>query len=1381
MWHISGTPTTVGDYTFVIQVSGKSGAVGSAQSVVLSQAMELQVNAPGNFVQVTGLTPIGGPVTLTDQSPYGSAVNNGVVNQYSVQYYYLPDGEVEAVFNNNGASYPYSSTNPGNRDYHNTTFVVRGNEIAVLESGGSIGEVISPASEDLSGTSPLTYILQSIMKNMPTAKSLGSGISFSTPLSADLPPNTYMLGGLYPVTITKDANGKILTVQPVSATGYGSGMYYYNLGNGYYVQTTTNAQTNQLIYYLQGGSIPSGTPLVLQNIQVNNDANGNPVSITAQVAGYGSTMLSQPSAPVTINITSQASGALSTISSSGLSLISLNPNAAASAQSCLVVANGQIIGVVSGAAINAYQYVIKNNLSNVAVTVTPTGNYQVTIGSGSAQQVITFNSAAQQGNTSYQNQIDEQDGMVVLEQPDGSISVAYGSSDPADAQTLNDVTLVKDSSGDITSATGTTPAGSMVTMVAVGNLWAAIPLNPDGTVPDVSGTSGYPSITLYGQDPSTGQMNAVLTLSGVYFSDKTNDVAGLTSIVGLTANGQSFDVNVGTTFSSNTVGMDLSELTFVPAMTKDADGNTVPATDANGNPDYVAMINGKAIEVDSQGKAALEYAQQNNLQVIDFGPSVSSNSATNNLSQYYTLDTNSGVYVIDTNSGQNVIGDATIMAQINQAIGASTPDFGNLNWVSDAMAASINSGDTTPVVYIAGPTPIFIIPNSVYTALGASYSAAFGATDNSVSGGMNNPISTNIQVWANSINQAMADNGGKIPENMQALVNFMTQSIPVYDSNGNQTGTTQLAYLTPSGSSLNTGASEGLTLNSSILTNLQTQPSSSSLAGSLIMVEIDDDSITDPSAINNAVQNQWLAATLAHELGHASDNNDLETNYAGNIDTWLNGATLPAGTQVTNNSNGTFSYQGQTYVSDPDTGGYMIPPSATAQYVHSLPGVVQAFFDVILATSSAGYNPGSPYSVVTESSSYVNTYNTIVQTLMSNNSNFPNQAAALQWALGQAQPGINATVTTNQDGSLQVTTQTTTIVNGPLNPDGTPKTVTTNYNLNISNIDNPSQMTIDQTVSSGTGPSTETVYTGIGQAGSSAYYFGTGTSGQTYLTGYTQDGNLVSIEQDKNLSVQLDVPGVGNVTVDKTGIYLSADPNQNFLQGDQYDAAVQALKNLTVNSQGTGTITFMNTDKDGNSTTAAFNMVVNGNDISYTMPDGTALATLPDINGDGGTNFYTIGQTANGTEYKEVDTSGQLTGGSITKDSNGTLIISDGQGNNLTRNPDGTMVEQLTVESSNLNTGYSNQQVITVNLDASGNVVSWKDASGTHTGDSTAFTAALSESGFTVAPSTLPDLSDPSTVSQYVDGVSQQVTNQQNQQNPTDPGDPGDTGDGGGD
>ncbi len=425
--------------------------------------------------------------------------------------------------------------------------------------------------------------------------------------------------------------------------------------------------------------------------------------------------------------------------------------------------------------------------------------------------------------------------MIVLQESDGTISVAYGSSDPADAETLNDVTLTKDKNGDITSAIGTDANGAKVVLVSVGNFWAAIPVNPDGTFPNAD-TNGlgyaYPSVTLYGTDPNTGQMNAEMTLNNVYFQAGSNKVSDITSIVGMTSNGASLDLNVGGDWNSNTQGVNLSSLTFEPM-----------GTLSNGQQEWAAMVNGQFYQgVDDQGKAVLQYAQQNNLQVIDFGPAVSSVSSPN-LSQYYTLVTNTGVQIIDSSSGQAVT-NSSVLSQINQAIGASTPNFGDLSWLTSVLNNPIPTSDTSttiPAVYIAGPTPIFVMKDSDYQALYASYLAAFGQSNNEGSGGFNSPISSNVQAWVNAINQAMAENGGKIPENMQGMVNFMTQPIPVYDDTGKQTGTTQLAYVNPPGSNLNTGATEVLTLNSSILTNLQTQQNSSSQAGSLIMIAVDND------------------------------------------------------------------------------------------------------------------------------------------------------------------------------------------------------------------------------------------------------------------------------------------------------------------------------------------------------------------------------------------------------------------------------------------------------------------------------------------------------------------------------------------------------------
>jgi hypothetical protein len=171
---------------------------------------------------------------------------------------------------------------------------------------------------------------------------------------------------------------------------------------------------------------------------------------------------------------------------------------------------------------------------------------------------------------------------------------------------------------------------------------------------------------------------------------------------------------------------------------------------------------------------------------------------------------------------------------------------------------------------------------------------------------------------------------------------------------------------------------------------------------------------------------------------------------------------------------------------------------------------------------------------------------------------------------------------------------------------------------------------------------------------------------------------------------------------------------------------------------------------------------------------------LPSVDGDG-TTFYSVSQTANGTEYQQIDSSGQETGAGISKNNNGTVVISDGQGDVLTHNSDGTTLEQITVKSQDLDTGGETEKVIKINVDAKGNVTSWSDENGTYVGDASALANMLSTNGLAPVSNSLPDLSDPATVAQYFDNVSQQVTNQQNNQTQTDPGDGGDPGDSGGD
>jgi hypothetical protein len=1300
----------VTDQTFTVSVSNAnltSQALAVTVPVVSAKNIQAQaavaasqINAPAAFLQ--GLTPIGSPQVMNDQNPYGNVVNNGIVNQYTVQYYQMADGETEGVFTYSGQ---------GITDYAGWTFVVRPTGIARIMPDGSVQ--VLPQADWAPGQgptmSPLNYIVQHISQGMPANAVIAPGLNFSTPLGASLPANTFMLNGLYPVVLNFDGSGSLVSLQSANATGYGSGFYWFRVGNGY-IDTQTDVTTNQPIYYLQFPGMAGSSALILQNVSVTDDSSGNPTQLTAQVNGTN----------LTLNIAAPLASAGTPVNSATLQMIDVNPDASGTPQ-YLVVSNGQIVGLPGGAAVNAYQYVVKNNLANATVTATPSGNYQVTIGSGSTQQTLTFNAGGQVNNAIYQNQIDEQNGLVVLQNTDGTLDVAYGSSNPAAAQTLDNVTLTKDNSGNITSVIGTDASGSTVDLVAVGNLWAAVPVNPDGTLPNLftnnASNAQYPSLTFYGQDPETGQMSAVLTLSNVYFSYSgiNNNIAALNNITGTTSNGSSLSLNIGNgSWNTNNQGIDLSTLTF-----------TSMGTAPDGEQEWMATVNGQPYqEVNDQGKAVLQYAQQNNLQIIDFGQSVPATAATagaqgnnttpaNNLSQYYTLIATSGTQVIDGSSGQ-VVTDSGILGQISQALGASTPNFGDLSWVTNALQASAASGASAPALYISGPTPIFILNTSVYQAIDNSVDAAFG-WPSSPSGGITVSVST-LQQWAQNINQAMANNNGQVPANMQAMVNFMTQLIPVYDQNGNQTGTTSLASLNSDPNNLDSSSSGELALNSSLLTNLQTQSSTDPLSGSLIMISLSDNQMNNPNIVTNAVQNVWESATMAHELQHAGDGNDLQTNYNGDVNAWLNN-------------------------------------SSTAQYVQSLPGVVQAFIDIDLGTSSAGYNLADPYSVVTETAARATDFSTIIATLESNSANFSNNAAALQWALTKA--GVNATVVNNDDGTINV------IANG--------------NTMSFANMDNPSQMTIASQTQLGV----LNLYTGIGQANSTAYAFGVSSTNQIYLTDITVNGSSISQTQGKDLNIQLNVPGVGTVTVGKSGATLpDGTPLTN---GDDITATNNAINNLLANGQGSGTVTFMNKDENGNDTGAAFNLVINGSGWSWTAPNGSPLAILPDTNGDGGTGFYTIEQASGGIQYQQIDNSGQATGASITKNTNGTIIIDDGQGDTLTRNPDGSGVEKLTVQSQDADTGGSATQVITVSLDSNGNVTSWTDGNGSsYTGNNAAFANMLSQTGLAPLSGALPDLSDPASVSQYLNNVSQQVSSQQNSQTSADQGNQDDgSGDGG--
>ena len=69
--------------------------------------------------------------------------------------------------------------------------------------------------------------------------------------------------------------------------------------------------------------------------------------------------------------------------------------------------------------------------------------------------------------------------------------------------------------------------------------------------------------------------------------------------MGLTSSNQNLELNVGTAFSSDTEGANMSSLTFTSMGT------------VNGQQEWAAIVDGQYYqEVNDQGKAVLQYAQQ---------------------------------------------------------------------------------------------------------------------------------------------------------------------------------------------------------------------------------------------------------------------------------------------------------------------------------------------------------------------------------------------------------------------------------------------------------------------------------------------------------------------------------------------------------------------------------------------------------------------------------------------------------------------------------------------------------------------------------------------------------------------------------------------------
>ena len=325
--------------------------------------------------------------------------------QYDVSYTYLPDGEVSASFT---YTYPNkdSWTNKANTSFPLAAqgtheYVYQGNAEGLVTADGSV-QVLNPGNDCnnfyggagcIENDPDFVSLIANIKSNAP-ANQFPPGLTFNTPPGTA--SGTYLMSGQYPVSLATDSNGNVIAVQSVNATGFGSGMYWYNLGNGYYVIDSGTSGYG----YLEGGNMPSGYIAVLENAAVGNVS--APTELTdsvavvpsSQIGSSGFSNLPQATAPITFDI--QAVGGVSTLTASGIKVIAI-PNSPTLALNAIVTYNNALQSIVNAGGVAAYQYIIANNLNGADVIPLANGGYQVSPASGAA---LAFDQNGNQSNAS---------------------------------------------------------------------------------------------------------------------------------------------------------------------------------------------------------------------------------------------------------------------------------------------------------------------------------------------------------------------------------------------------------------------------------------------------------------------------------------------------------------------------------------------------------------------------------------------------------------------------------------------------------------------------------------------------------------------------------------------------------------------------------------------------------------------------------------------------------------------------------------------------------------------------------------------------------------------------------------------------------------------
>jgi hypothetical protein len=326
-----------------------SGDIFTATNEVVGESVDGSdlwwVSSEGNYVWSGGtevMAPIAATIPKATKSLAGRLMSESVTaqvldgngNQVAVTYSYLPDGEVSASFTftypNVGTNFPAAAR--GTQQYiYQAGFagvVLPDGSVQVLNAGNDCTNFYGAAG-CVELYPAFTGLIKNIKSNAPAAE-FPPGLTFETPPGTA--SGTYLLGSTTPVTIATDRDGNILSAQSVNTTGYGSGFYWYNLGNGFYIESDEHTPDDYLLYgtpfdYANMGA--SGFNLYLSDFSVATDANGVPQTVSGRLAwdtiaaaDAGTASLSTPSGPVTFSVTAASSS--QTVDASGLDVLALN-------------------------------------------------------------------------------------------------------------------------------------------------------------------------------------------------------------------------------------------------------------------------------------------------------------------------------------------------------------------------------------------------------------------------------------------------------------------------------------------------------------------------------------------------------------------------------------------------------------------------------------------------------------------------------------------------------------------------------------------------------------------------------------------------------------------------------------------------------------------------------------------------------------------------------------------------------------------------------------------------------------------------------------------------------------------------------------------------